>query len=288
MGSYLTTRPTVFVLMFSLAGAAACGPPPSSGGSSTCQSDDDCRADFACTRGRCRRAGSGAVDAGGVRADGGLVPGVGDTGTGSVDGGGGAAADAGAGLSSDAGNAEPVDASVAPSGCGDGVVDPGEGCDDGNRSNHDECTNACQRAACGDGWVRSGVETCDDGNRTSDDGCDSACQLEEQGDHGDTASEATPMFVPGQRQGALDRRDDLDFFVFVAPQTRRYFIETTQRTDTVCTLFASNGTQLAMDNNRGVSNNCAIMAELEADQTYRLRIHGSAGSMGSYRLHVNW
>ena len=180
------------------------------------------------------------------------------------------------------------DAGVAPSGCGDGVVDPGEGCDDGNRSNHDQCTNACQRAACGDGWVRSGVETCDDGNRTSDDGCDSACQLEEQGDHGDTASEATPMFVPGQRQGALDRRDDLDFFVFVAPQTRRYFIETTQRTDTVCTLFASNGTQLAMDNNRGVSNNCAIMAELEADQTYRLRIHGSAGSMGSYRLHVNW
>ena len=48
MGGFLTTRLTLFVLMFSLAGAVACGPPPSSGGSSTCQSDDDCRADFAC------------------------------------------------------------------------------------------------------------------------------------------------------------------------------------------------------------------------------------------------
>jgi len=45
--------------------------------------------------------------------------------------------------------------------CGNGAVDLGEQCDDGNQNNDDECNNAC-RFSCGDGVVSS-VEACDKG-----------------------------------------------------------------------------------------------------------------------------
>ena len=60
--------------------------------------------------------------------------------------------------------------------CGDGVEDPGEDCDDGNTSNNDACTNTCESAYCGDGFVETGSEDCDDGNSIDNDGCDSNCQ----------------------------------------------------------------------------------------------------------------
>jgi len=60
--------------------------------------------------------------------------------------------------------------------CGDGVVGPGEACDDGNASDNDACTNACALAGCGDGFVQPG-EACDDGNKNDDDDCTNLCQL---------------------------------------------------------------------------------------------------------------
>ena len=56
-------------------------------------------------------------------------------------------------------DAEP-DVEIPPS-CGDGVVDAGEECDDGNDDNTDECSNACRIAICGDGVINStlGEET---------------------------------------------------------------------------------------------------------------------------------
>lgn len=45
--------------------------------------------------------------------------------------------------------------------CGDGIVDTGETCDDGNRINNDACTNACRPNICGDGVYYTGVEECD-------------------------------------------------------------------------------------------------------------------------------
>lgn len=47
--------------------------------------------------------------------------------------------------------------------CGDGVLDQGEACDDGNRNDYDACTNRCQVNRCGDGFVQLGVEECDEG-----------------------------------------------------------------------------------------------------------------------------
>jgi cysteine-rich repeat protein len=52
--------------------------------------------------------------------------------------------------------------------CGDGVLDIGEQCDDGNMDSNDDCTYPqCSDAVCGDGIVwnsGSGSEQCDDGN----------------------------------------------------------------------------------------------------------------------------
>ena len=59
--------------------------------------------------------------------------------------------------------------------CGNAIVDPGEGCDDGNTSPVDSCTGLCARARCGDGVVQRGVETCDDGNREDGDACRNNC-----------------------------------------------------------------------------------------------------------------
>lgn len=60
--------------------------------------------------------------------------------------------------------------------CGDGVVDVGEGCDDGNMDSSDECTVDCQKASCGDGYVRAGVEMCDSGEANGEYGaCNATC-----------------------------------------------------------------------------------------------------------------
>ncbi len=50
-----------------------------------------------------------------------------------------------------------------PNPCGDGVIDPGENCDDGNLESSDSCIATCEKARCGDGIVHVGVELCDEG-----------------------------------------------------------------------------------------------------------------------------
>lgn len=74
---------------------------------------------------------------------------------------------------------------------GDGVVDGGEQCDDGNVANGDGCTSngeiepgyGCAGApslcatTCGDGVI-AGAEECDDGDAAGGDGCSATCSLE--------------------------------------------------------------------------------------------------------------
>src|SRR5262249_55082423 len=67
---------------------------------------------------------------------------------------------------------------VTATACGDGILDPGEICDDGNAIDGDGCDNNCTPTGCGDGVVTAG-EDCDDGNRTPGDGCPSTCLLHE-------------------------------------------------------------------------------------------------------------
>jgi cysteine-rich repeat protein len=67
--------------------------------------------------------------------------------------------------------------------CGDGVlqVPLGEDCDDGNRDDNDGCSSACVRELCGDATLHAG-EDCDDGNSVNGDGCSSECVVERCGD----------------------------------------------------------------------------------------------------------
>ncbi|HSP99119.1 MAG TPA: hypothetical protein VL049_17995 [Candidatus Dormibacteraeota bacterium] len=48
--------------------------------------------------------------------------------------------------------------------CGNGRIDSGEQCDDGNTIDTDACTSVCHNARCGDGAIEAGVETCDGTN----------------------------------------------------------------------------------------------------------------------------
>jgi cysteine-rich repeat protein len=82
--------------------------------------------------------------------------------------------------------------------CGNGVVDPGEQCDDNNRIRGDgcspicqiECFSSCGRCGppgtcivthrCGDGALGDG-EICDDGNMVAGDGCSDTCRAVEPG-----------------------------------------------------------------------------------------------------------
>ena len=62
--------------------------------------------------------------------------------------------------------------------CGDGKVDEGETCDDGNDDDSDECVR-CNPAACGDAAVQAGKEKCDDGEQNSVDwSADQRCNLD--------------------------------------------------------------------------------------------------------------
>lgn len=63
--------------------------------------------------------------------------------------------------------------------CGNGVVESGEQCDDGNQNDCDGCSNQCTKFVnvCGDGHL-CGNEQCDDGNLTNCDGCSDECKIE--------------------------------------------------------------------------------------------------------------
>jgi fibro-slime domain-containing protein len=121
-------------------------------------------------------AGSGASASGGTSSD------INTSNGGGGAGGSDCAGSAGCGMSMK----KPI--------CGDGVLDPGEACDDGNTVAGDGCIATCQQVEanfvcptpgqacvstikCGDGKI-AGDEQCDDKNSRNNDGCSSTCQIE--------------------------------------------------------------------------------------------------------------
>src|SRR3954467_12630478 len=72
-------------------------------------------------------------------------------------------------------------ASTSPT-CGNGTVEAGEACDDGNDVDSDDCLSTCVLPGCGDGVVWSGHEACDDGNDVDSDDCLSTCVVPGCGD----------------------------------------------------------------------------------------------------------
>ena len=60
--------------------------------------------------------------------------------------------------------------------CGDNILDAGEQCEDGNGNNNDACRNDCTTPFCGDG-IKDSNEQCDDGNTNNSDDCNNNCEL---------------------------------------------------------------------------------------------------------------
>jgi len=99
--------------------------------------------------------------------------------------------------------------------CGNGIPQPGEGCDDGNAVAGDGCGPLCQdeppvtrgrtphvNVFCGDGMV-TGEEECDDGNSEPGDGCSDACDEEA----GFTCTSELPDPLPNSISFAITYRD---------------------------------------------------------------------------------
>jgi cysteine-rich repeat protein len=89
--------------------------------------------------------------------------------------------------------------------CGNGSLDSGEACDDGNVAPCDGCSDLCQpEGVCGDGVLDANCEECDDGNLIDGDGCESDCTL------------SSPPFrlISGHRIVLRDKEDQ--------PQRRRF------------------------------------------------------------------
>ena len=62
--------------------------------------------------------------------------------------------------------------------CGNGTTTtPQEDCDDGNLNCGDGCSNTCRNEVCGDNVVTCN-ETCDDGNRSDNDACPGDCVID--------------------------------------------------------------------------------------------------------------
>ncbi|USN55674.1 MAG: DUF4215 domain-containing protein [Candidatus Peribacteria bacterium] len=78
-----------------------------------------------------------------------------------------------------------IDPLVASPVCGNGVLEAGETCEDGNTINGDGCDYMCQfevirpeLPVCGNGKIEA-AEECDDGNALNNDGCSNICRVEQ-------------------------------------------------------------------------------------------------------------
>ncbi len=96
------------------------------------------------------------------------------------------------------------------SGCGNGVIDPGELCDDGNATGGDGCPADCSKLEqCGDAVLDVG-EGCDDGNANPADGCDACAATAWTASTligGGTSATAMSLAYPSGI--AIDRRDNI-------------------------------------------------------------------------------
>jgi cysteine-rich repeat protein len=89
--------------------------------------------------------------------------------------------------------------------CGNGAVDLGEVCDDGNLVDGDGCDSNCTPTACGNG-VKDPTEECDDGNTLDGDDCPASCHFSEVncGDcQDDDANGKVDALDPGCGAGTL-------------------------------------------------------------------------------------
>jgi cysteine-rich repeat protein len=95
------------------------------------------------------------------------------------------------------------DRRIAFTDCGNGVLDAGEECDDGNLDDDDDCLSTCRLATCGDGFLNRLREECDGTNFGGEScaslglgggslACTASCTLDTSGCGGQPVPTATP------------------------------------------------------------------------------------------------
>jgi cysteine-rich repeat protein len=126
-----------------------------------------------------------------------------------------------------------------------------------------------QAPGCGDGLIQAG-EQCDDGNNVPGDGCNATCQSESpyEVEPNSTRATATALW-PGTTSwiGSINPVGDVDVFVFetttagpITALTHTVGSATTCNFNTEIGLFDVNGTRIAVDDNTGPQN-CSKIAQ---------------------------
>ena len=197
--------------------------------------------------------------------------------------------------------------------CGDGVVDPGETCDDGNTIDGDGCGASCAveegwecptpgtpcTSVCGDG-VLVGVEECDDGNTIDGDGCSATCFSETPG-----CPDASVSTV-GEGVAADDTCDyeDLDgaptcasnasgeYTVrFTAPGAGTYVFSTINDVRSFDTILyardACGGAEVGCNDDGAGSLGSELTLELAGGESVVIYVAGFGTACGDFRLDVS-
>lgn len=144
---------------------------------------------------------------------------------------------------------------------------------------------------CGDGQVNAG-EQCDDGNRRGGDGCSSQCRNERpppnpQDDHSNSGAEATEVSVGDRVDGRLEIQRDVDYFVVTSDRDEQVLIGTLGTTNTECTAESVAGDVLATDEDSGQGVNCRMQVDLRAERAVYIRVEGQEPVIaGVYTLYI--
>lgn len=154
---------------------------------------------------------------------------------------------------------------------------------------------------CGNGAVEAG-EACDDGNAASGDGCSAACawELYAEAEPNGTAANANSVSLNKLASAAITPASDVDVFKLVLTQTADLRLETFDQAgppscavDTNLQFLASDGTTvLGADDNGGVGACSRLDSELTAATrhlmagTYFIRVDGKGAQVAGYSLLV--
>ena len=107
-------------------------------------------------------------------------------------------------------------------------------------------------------------------------------------DHGDTRATATTVTSGTEVTGNINPGTDEDYFSIVAPGPGTLTATTTGELNTRGTLYDSDGTQLATDDDSGEDTNFDLSHSITAAGTYYVRVTSSGTATGSYSLTVTF
>ncbi len=193
--------------------------------------------------------------------------------------------------------------------CGNGVLEAGEQCDDGNTVSGDGCSSTCQieqPAVCGNGVLEAG-EQCDDGNNVSGDGCSATCQVETIAPPNDACANAIVICPSTEAGSTLNGTTDGSagcgssnstadvWYSYTPGSSGTLTLDTCSSAnyDTVLSVHtACPGTSLNQvacnDDDPGCSGNRSrLSTPVTGGATYYLRVSGWNGASGNFVLVVD-